>query len=189
MSAKLNSYVSLHGFTAADKRSCVLWVKHVNGRIKEKDRRDDLRVVCSSDTYSSSSEASSWVSGRTERAGTLRPGRSGRRQLRSLARDRTLRHAHPGNLGAGSRRRAVINQGPERRQVNGRGGERTKVMGRDTEERDRESGGGREGELRFYSPNHIHLLPNPLFFPSLSNLFILGLFLLCELFTHSVMDD
>lgn len=145
MSAKLNSYVSLHGFTAADKRSCVLWVKHVNGRIKEKDRRDDLRVVCSSDTYSTSSEASSWVSGRTERAGTLRPGRSGCRQLRSLARDRTLRHAHPGNLGAGSRRRAVINQGPERRQVNGRGGERTKVMGRDTEERDRESGGGREG--------------------------------------------
>lgn len=62
----------------------------------------------------------------------------------------------------------------------------TKEMDRDVEGSDPE--GWDHGVISFLQPQP-HLSPaRPLSVFSPQNLFILGLFLLCELFTHSVMD-
>lgn len=121
-------------------------------------------------------------------------GHSGHRQLRSCSYNCTAWHTYPTNFREGSTLHAVINQCLKQRQVNGE----REQMKREREESklkrwDRElgRGRGREEVAKFCAPNHIRLLPNPfLSLPLFScwNVFILGLFLLCELLTHHMMD-
>lgn len=130
--------------------------------------------------------------------------RSGRRQLRSRSYNCAVWHTYPGNFREGSTQHAVINQCLNPRQVNGEEEKNEcedRERGRNKRDGKRYCGGryrarergiqSERGEASLSkphpSPAKPPFLPLPLF--SCWNLFILGLFLLCELFTRNMMDD